>query len=119
QPRYPVGYSHPQVRAGSPTFPLDVIAGLSPDGERLRIGVVNATFDSQTLSLDLKGLKARGAGRRWTLTGKSLEAENKVGAPAGVTVQQSRVPGLGRRLVVAPTSTSVFEFPIEAVSPQR
>ena len=29
-PQYIVGSAHPQVRAGSPTYPLDVIAGLRP-----------------------------------------------------------------------------------------
>ena len=40
-PKYPVGFAHPQVRAGSPTYPLDIIAGLSPDGRSLRIAVVS------------------------------------------------------------------------------
>jgi hypothetical protein len=59
EPRYPVGYNHPKVRAGSPTYPLDVIAGLSPDGKSLRIGVVNPTLTPQTLKLDLKSLALR------------------------------------------------------------
>ena len=48
---------------GSPAARLDVIAGLSPDGKTLRIGVVNATFTAQPLNLDLKSLAVRGAGR--------------------------------------------------------
>lgn len=36
-PKYPVGFAHPKVRAGSVTYPLDVIAGLSPDRQSLRI----------------------------------------------------------------------------------
>jgi alpha-N-arabinofuranosidase len=111
-PRYPAGYAHPQVRAGSPTYPLDVIAGLSPDGKTLRIGVVNATFVQQPLDLDLKSLAIRGAGRRWVLTGASLAASNKVGAPAGVTITAGSVPRPGASLVVPPISATVFEFPI-------
>jgi alpha-N-arabinofuranosidase len=113
-PKYPVGFAHPQVRAGSPTYPLDVIAGLSPDGKTLRIGVVNATFTEQPLDLDLKSLAVRGAGRRWVLTGASLEAANKVGAPAGVTVTATSAPRPGSRLVVPPISATVFEFPVAA-----
>lgn len=114
EPKYPVGYDHPKVLAGSPTYPLDVIAGLSPDGKTLRIGVVNATFTEQPLNLDLKSLVVRGAGRRWVLTGASLEAANKVGAPAGVTVTASSASRPGSRLVVPPISATVFEFPVAA-----
>jgi alpha-N-arabinofuranosidase len=114
EPRYPVGYAHPKVRAGSPTYPLDVIAGLSPDGKTLRIGVVNATAAPQPLNLDLKSLSVRDPGRRWVLTGASLEAANKVGAPTGVTVTAGSVARPGSRLVVAPISATVFEFPVSA-----
>lgn len=114
EPRYPVGFNHPQVRAGSPTYPLDVIAGLSPDGKSLRIGVVNPTFTPQSLKLDLKSLALKGAGRKWVLSGASLQAQNKVGAPAGVTVTQGAAPRPGSGLVVSPISATVFEFPIDA-----
>lgn len=113
-PQYVVGSAHPQVRAGSPTYPLDVIAGLSPDGKALRIGVVNATFDTQTVALNLKALKAKSAGRKWVLTGASLKAENKVGQPAGVTIAESAAKLSGGRLTTAPTSVTVFEFPLDA-----
>ncbi|HWU81197.1 MAG TPA: alpha-N-arabinofuranosidase, partial [Caulobacter sp.] len=69
EPRYPVGFNHPKVRAGSPTYPLDVIAGLGPDGKTLKIGVVNATQAPQTVRLDLKALALRGAGQKWVLSG--------------------------------------------------
>lgn len=111
-PRYPVGFAHPQVRAGSPTYPLDVIAGLTPDGKALRVGVVNATFDSQTVRLDLKALNVRGAGRKWVLSGPDLKAQNKVGAPDGVTVTESPAAAPSRGLSVAPTSVTIFEFPV-------
>ena len=114
EPRYPVGYNHPKVRAGSPTYPLDVIAGLSPDGKTLRIGVVNPTSSPQTVKLDLKSLALRSAGRKWVLSGASLKAQNKVGAPAGVTITQSPAPRPGPGLVVSPISATVFEFPIDS-----
>ncbi|CAN7378936.1 alpha-L-arabinofuranosidase C-terminal domain-containing protein [Caulobacter sp. LjRoot300] len=114
EPRYPVGYNHPKVRAGSPTYPLDVIAGLSPDGKTLRIGVVNPTSTPQTLKLDLKSLALRSAGHKWVLSGASLKAANKVGAPAGVAITQSPAPRPGTSLVVSPISATVFEFPIDS-----
>ena len=78
EPRYPVGFSHPKVRAGSATYPLDMIAGVSADGRILKIAVVNATFKPQTVTLDLRGARARGAGTQWLLTAASVDAANKV-----------------------------------------
>lgn len=112
EPKYPVGYAHPKVRAGSPTYPLDVVAGLSPDGTALRIAVVNATFQPQRLSLDLRGLTLRGGGKRWLLGGKTLSAENKVGAPAGVTITESKVASAARGLMVPATASAIYELPI-------
>jgi alpha-N-arabinofuranosidase len=114
EPRYPVGFNHPKVKAGSPTYPLDVIAGLSPDGKALRIGVVNPTLTPQTLKLDLKTLTLRGAGRKWVLSGAALKAQNKVGAPTGVTITQSAAQRPASSLMVSPISATVFEFPIDA-----
>lgn len=111
-PRYVVGSAHPQVRAGSPTYPLDMIAGISPDGRTLRIAVVNATFKPQTVALNLRGVRTRGSGTQWLLTGASLEAQNKVGAAPEVSITEKRAPALGSSLTVPATSTSIFEFPI-------
>jgi len=116
EPRFPTGFDHPQVRAGSSTFPLDLIAGLSPDRRRLRIGVVNATSDAQAIDLTLKGIRVNGTGTVWHLSGATLDASNRVGQPPGVTIQQDRARKLERSLSVPPISTSVYEFPI-AVTP--
>ena len=112
QPKYDVGYAHPKVVAGSPTYPLDVIAGLSPDGKTLRVGVVNATYQPQRLTLSLAGATLRGGGTRWLLGGQALTAENKVGAPAGVTIRATKVSGAARGLVVPATSAVIYELPL-------
>jgi alpha-N-arabinofuranosidase len=112
EPKYSVGFDHPKVRAGSSTYPLDVIAGLSPDRRTFRIGVVNATFKPQTLVVKLIGVKTRGSGTAWRLTGNNLDAANKVGQAPGVAIERSTVPPLSRGVTVAPTSTSIYEFPV-------
>ncbi|HEU4960500.1 MAG TPA: alpha-L-arabinofuranosidase C-terminal domain-containing protein [Sphingomonas sp.] len=111
-PRYPVGYDHPKVKAGSATYPLEMIAALSPDHRKLTIAVVNATHEPQPVSIAIDGARTTGKGTVWRLTGASLTAENKVGAPPGVTIRQSSVAPLGPRLVVPAISTSIYEFPL-------
>ena len=115
EPKYPAGFDHPKVRAGSPTYPLDVIAGLGPDRRTVRIAVVNATFQSQPLAVKLIGIETRGMGTAWQLSGNSLDAANLVGRAAGVTIERRRVPPLSRVLTVPPISTSIYEFPVAAL----
>jgi len=112
-PKYPVGYDHPQVKAGSPTYPLDMIAALTPDRHHLAIAVVNATAKPQSIAISLKSGTTQGRGTVWRLTGASLEAANKVGAPPGVTIRQQAVDPLGKALTVPPISTSIYQFPLQ------
>lgn len=113
-PRYPVGLDHPSVRAGSATYPLDVIAGLSPDRRTLTIAVVNPTYEARPLTVTLDGVTVSGQGTLWRLTGASVRAANKVGAPPGVTIQKSAVAPFAKTLVVAPISTSIYSFNVAA-----
>jgi alpha-N-arabinofuranosidase len=100
------------VLAGSATYPLDVIAGLSPDRSTVRIAVINATFKPQFLAIKLQGITTRAKGNVWRLTGISLDAGNQVGKPPGVSILQSTVPALSRGLTLPPISTSIYEFPV-------
>ena len=118
EPESAVGFAHPQVLAGSPTYPLDVIAGLSPDARSLRIAVVNATFKNQSLEIKLDGLRIRASGKVWRLTGKDLDAANKVGQSPGVTLRETQVPRLSRSLTLPPISTSIYEFPLSRPASQ-
>jgi alpha-N-arabinofuranosidase len=115
-PSYPVGFDHPQVRAGSPTYPLDVLAGMAPDGKTLRIAVVNPTYESRRVALALRDLAVGGPGVQWLLSGKSIAAENKVGAATGVTIVRKSVELDGNTLTVPPISVSIFEFPSSSSS---
>jgi alpha-N-arabinofuranosidase len=112
-PKYPVGFDHPKVNAGSPTYPLDMVAALTPDRRTLTIAVVNATHKPQPVSIAIDGARTRSKGTMWRLTGASLSAENKVGAAPGVTIKQSTVPALGTKLLVPAISTAIYEFPLE------
>lgn len=111
-PKYPVGFSHPKVNAGSPTWPLDVVAALSADGRSLRIGVVNATTQPRSFALNVKGLKISGPGRRWLLTGTTVDAVARPGAADALTLRSGKVAALGKSLSVPPISLTVFDYPL-------
>jgi alpha-N-arabinofuranosidase len=113
EPQFAMGAEHPLTVSGSPTYPLDVIAALSPDRTTLRIGVVNAAFEPHKLDLGLAHGTVTGPGTIRTLTGASLEARNRVGAAPEVSVSPGARADAGA-IELPPLSISVLEFPLAA-----
>ena len=53
-PKYPAGSpDQPEKSSGSPTYPLDMVAALSPDHRYLILSVVNATESEQNFDLSV------------------------------------------------------------------
>src|SRR6185503_618754 len=52
-PEYSVGGDQPETNSGSPTYPLDMFASLTPDHKYLTLAVVNATEKEQSFDLSV------------------------------------------------------------------
>ena len=113
-PKYPVGGDQPETNSGSPTYPLDMFAALTPDHRFLTLAVVNATEEPQKLDLSIAGEKVAGPSKLWLMTGKSLDAINKVGAQPEVAVKEISIQQVPQTLSVAPISVSIYQFPVES-----
>jgi alpha-N-arabinofuranosidase len=104
--------------SGSPTYPLDVFAALSPDRKKLIVSVVNPTGTTQDCELELTGIPSLGAARLWQLTPPPGPAPTPPPGRAGfafgppATMAESSLPEAPRRLTVPATSISVYEFEI-------
>lgn len=105
------GFLHKQ--AGSPTYPLDMVAALSPDHKFLNIAVVNATDQMQHFNLNVNGLTLGGPSTLWEMTGNSLSAANKLGQPPQVTVKTIHMKATPHTVSVAPISIDIYRFPIQ------
>jgi alpha-L-arabinofuranosidase len=110
-PKYPIGGDQPKANSGSPTYPLDVVAALTPDRRYLTVAVVNATEAAQPLDLKLSGKKVAGPPTLWQITAANLDAANRVGQPAQVELKESQL-GADGFLTVAPISINVYRFPV-------
>jgi alpha-N-arabinofuranosidase len=108
-PLYPVGADQPKVNAGSPTYPVDVSAALTPDGKFLTVAVVNPTESAQTLDLGVKGIVLRRNGRMWRMTGPNLTAATGLTSHE-VQVTESSVDQTPNTLEIAPISITIYEF---------
>ncbi|MEJ2078430.1 MAG: alpha-N-arabinofuranosidase [Acidobacteriota bacterium] len=112
-----VGVDKPVRPSGSPTYPLDVFAALSPDRTKLVVSVVNPSETSQDCELNLTGVELSGAARLWRLTAPAGAAPTQrrgrfsFGPPA--TMEQISLQEAPRSLTLPPTSINVYEFEVK------
>lgn len=107
----------PRTSAGSPTYPLDVVAMLSADHRYLTLAVVNATASEQKFELNVSGARLTGSAMLWRMTGKNLEAANHVGQAPQVEVKESTISNAPSSLSVAPISIEVYRFSLAQAAP--
>jgi alpha-N-arabinofuranosidase len=101
----------PKTRSGSPTYPLDVLATLSPDRKSLNLVIVNATEQEQKFDLTVSGSTLGASATLWKLTAPSLDAVNRVGQPQQVQIQESHPPA-SSSITVAPISVNIYRLPL-------
>ena len=111
-PKYPPGGDQPATNSGSPTYPLDMVAALSPDRKFLTLAVVNATESAERLDLNVAGMRLAGKSTLWQMTGKDLDAANRVGQEPQVVVKETAIENVPQTLSVAPFSVDVYRFPV-------
>lgn len=111
-PKYPVEGDQPRTNAGSPTYPLDVVAVLSPDRKYLKLAVVNATEQAQPFTLNVNGVKLAGESTLWQMTANALDAANHVGEKPQVEIKQTSLGNVPQTVSVAPISVNIYQFPV-------
>ncbi len=103
----------PKTSAGSPTYPLDMVAALSPDHKYMNVAVVNATDKDQKFDLKVVGMHVNGPATLWQMTGKNLSAADDLGKAPEVKIQQLDLGKVGDSVAVAPISINIYHFPVE------
>ena len=112
-PRYPAGSpDQPERSSGSPTYPLDMYAALSPDHKYLIVSVVNATESEQTVDLSVIGAHVAGPSTLWQLTAKTPEAVNRVGQAQQLAIKKSSIGSAQAMIAVAPISVNIYRFQV-------
>jgi alpha-N-arabinofuranosidase len=111
-PKYPPAPDQPKTSSGSPTYPLDMFAALSPDRKFLNVAVVNATDSEQKLDLNVTGVQFAGPSTLWQMTGKNLDAFDRVGETPEVEATAIALGNAPHSLTVAPVSINIYRFPV-------
>jgi alpha-N-arabinofuranosidase len=107
----------PRASAGSPTYPLDMVAALSPDHKALTLAVVNATDSEQNFDLNVSSARLDGNARVWQMTGKDLDAADHLGQPVQVEVKEAAIGEAPTRLSVPPNSVNIYRFDVARGAP--
>lgn len=111
-PKYPPSPDQPKVSSGSPTYPLDVFAALTADHRFLTVAIVNATDSVHQLKLDVLGIRLAEPSTLWQITGKDLDAVDRVGQPPQVELKEIAIGGATQLLSVAPISINIYRIPV-------
>jgi alpha-N-arabinofuranosidase len=106
----PIGGDQPKTNSGSPTYPLDMFAALTPDHKFLTLAVVNATDSEQHFDLNVTSLHLAGDSTLWQMTGKDLAAANHVGQPPQIEIRETAMDSASKTITVAPISVDIYEF---------
>lgn len=112
EPKYPIGGDQPQTNSGSPTYPLDMFAALSPDRKFLTVAVVNATTSEQNFDLNIVGERLSGNATQRQLTGKELDSANHASQPPQVEIKTIAIGNDPKTVTVAPISVNIYRFPV-------
>jgi alpha-L-arabinofuranosidase len=104
----------PSTSAGSPTYPLDVVAALSPDRKYLTVAVVNATESVQPLKLNVVGGQLGTQAVQWEFTGNNLDAANHVDQSPQVETERTAIRNVSETVSVPPISVDIYRFAVEA-----
>jgi alpha-N-arabinofuranosidase len=111
-PQYPIGGDQPKTNSGSPTYPLDMFAALTPNRKFLTLAIVNATESEEKFDLNVDGVRLAGPSTLWQMTGSSLNAENRAGQLPQVQIKEIGAGDNPHSLTVAPISINVYQFPV-------
>ncbi len=88
---------------------LDIAAALCDDGIWLTIGVVNSTWNTYEVSLDLNGLRPDGHAAGWTIHHENPMAHNHPGEEPLIGIESLPETDLNEPVTVQPVSINLYK----------
>jgi len=101
------------VKADHSADPVDVTAALTENRRALTVGIVNPTWDTYELMINVDGVEVGGQARTWVITGENPLAYNEPGQRRGVTLKAGGPVDLGETVSIKPLSVTLLKAPIQ------
>jgi alpha-L-arabinofuranosidase len=111
-PKYPTGGQDPRINAGSPTYPLDVVAAWTGDRQALTVAVINPTESRQHLHMQFSGVEFSGAGTVWQMAPEDLNARNLVGQTPEATIERHELHAVPESNEFPPHSITIYNLEV-------
>lgn len=92
--------------------PLDIAAALTADKNALTIGIVNPTWDTYKLGIDLQGGRLKGQAKTWVIAGDTPLAYNEPGETPTLAIEQADGMDLTGPVSLKPLSITLYRVNI-------
>jgi alpha-N-arabinofuranosidase len=100
------------VKVNHSVDPVDVTAALTENARALTVGIVNPTWDTYQLMINIDGVEPSDKAKVWIITGDNPMAFNEPGQPRGVTLTTTDPVDLGETVSVGPLSVTLLKVPV-------
>jgi len=108
-----VGVDKPSVSSGSDTYPLDVVAALTSDRQRLTVAILNPTEDSQSIRATFNDLELQDNGKKWQIAAADLQSRNEAGHTPTIEIVESTFDQVPKTFDLPPLSVTLYEFKLK------
>ena len=100
----------PEVPSGSETYPLDVMAALSPDKTRLTLSIINPTFSGQEINISFSGISLKQGGNVYMIKAPGIRSVNRPEKNPVVTIAEDKLQTIPGTYKIPALSISLYEF---------
>ena len=100
------------VKVGDVDNDLDVTAALTKDKRSLTVAVVNPTWNTCKLTLDLSGKKLSGKAKTWIIAGDNPLMYNTPGEEEKVSIKEADATDLSKEVTLKPLSITMYKVSV-------
>jgi len=102
----------PEEPSGSPTYPLDVMAALSEDKNKLTLSIVNPTYTDQEIDISFTGVTLTGECKSYSIQAPSIRAVNLPEREPRVTIINGKMESIPGTFKIPPLSITLYEMDV-------
>jgi len=101
------------VAVGEMEGPLDISAALTKDKKYLTVAIVNPTYDTYKLDLNIHGVTTSAKADTWLITGDDPGAYNNPGETPNVAIEEPEDTDLAETVTVSPLSIKLYKVRVK------
>ncbi|MCF7803427.1 MAG: alpha-N-arabinofuranosidase [Candidatus Marinimicrobia bacterium] len=105
-----IGVDLPAETSGSDTYPLDVVAALTENGDTVTVAITNPTESVQEISLEFDGSRLRNNTKQYQIAVPELQTRNVPGEEPAIMIEETDIGRMPGTIEVAPWSITLYEI---------